>query len=561
MALTKIDDRGLTTPIDLLDNEKIRFGTGNDVEIFHDGSGSQINNSTSYLVIQSDDLRLRDKASGHPYLKGVVDGAVELYYDGTLKCSTYGDGLNFPDLGTLAFGASNDMKLYHYNNENYIVSNGTLKVQSNYVYINDEDGNNFIRCEDGSYVSLHHNGNKKLNTVANGIQVRGAEGAAGEFYLYADEGDDNADLWLLKADYVASGFYIQNKNSGSWEDSIRCFGDGAVELFYDNVKTFETISTGAAVHGSTGDVARLRIIGKEGRSSELQLWADDGDDFTDICRVHQSTNGNLYIQNNTASSTWENLIVATPNAAVELFYDGVKRFTTLNYGAIVYGSCEVSANTANSYAAQTINDGDSTSRYGHLIRCGADDAAGTNYALGVADGDGSTQGYLTFSGGTLSLVAFTAAHPCIIPDADNPSDDSMAYPYGTLLETISIEYSQKNGADTERGIRYKVQKTQSANSRKVLGAYAGSMNGGPDGQTNEHDVYVLGDGHILVNNAGGNIEVGDGICSSATAGIGQKATANPSMIIGIAQEAVTFTGSETKLVAVQYGLQQFIPWT
>jgi len=33
------------------------------------------------------------------------------------------------------------------------------------------------------------------------------------------------------------------------------------------------------------------------------------------------------------------------------------------------------------------------------------------------------------------------------------------------------------------------------------------------------------------------------------------------MIIGIAQEAVTFTGSETKLVPVQYGLQQFTPWT
>ena len=157
--------------------------------------------------------------------------------------------------------------------------------------------------------------------------------------------------------------------------------------------------------------------------------------------------------------------------------------------------------------------------------------------------------------------AFTAHHPCIVPDSENPSDNSNAYPYGTLLETISIEYTQKDGADTERGIRYKVQKTQSANSRKVLGAYGSSMNGGPSGQTNEHQALVLGDGHILVNNAGGNIELGDGICSSAVAGIGQKATANPSMIIGIAQEAVTFTGSETKLVAVQYGLQQFIPWT
>ena len=71
---------------------------------------------------------------------------------------------------------------------------------------------------------------------------------------------------------------------------------------------------------------------------------------------------------------------------------------------------------------------------------------------------------------------------------------------------------------------------------------------------------ILGDGHILCNNSGGNIAVGDGITSSSTAGTGCKATVNPSMIIGIAQEAITFSGSETKLVAVQYGLQQFIPW-
>ena len=40
-----------------------------------------------------------------------------------------------------------------------------------------------------------------------------------------------------------------------------------------------------------------------------------------------------------------------------------------------------------------------------------------------------------------------------------------------------------------------------------------------------------------------------------------KATANPSMIIGIAQEDVTFSGSETKSVAVQFGVQQFTPWS
>jgi len=33
------------------------------------------------------------------------------------------------------------------------------------------------------------------------------------------------------------------------------------------------------------------------------------------------------------------------------------------------------------------------------------------------------------------------------------------------------------------------------------------------------------------------------------------------MIIGIAQEDVSFSGGESKLVVVQYGLQQFTPWS
>jgi hypothetical protein len=223
---------------------------------------------------------------------------------------------------------------------------------------------------------------------------------------------------------------------------------------------------------------------------------------------------------------------------------------------------EFFANVASEYIAEFHHDGNSSNRYGVIIQCGSYDASGTNYLLIFRDGDGNSQGNISFSGGTVTYGAFTAHHPCIIPNADNnASSAANAYPYGTLLETTSISYTQKDGADTERGIQYNVQKTQSANSKAVLGAYGSCMNGGPDGETNLHQALVLGDGHIICNNAGGNIAVGDGICSSATAGIGQKATANPSMIIGIAQEAITFSGSETKLVPVQYGLQQFVPWS
>jgi|TARA_R100000084_G_scaffold108802_2_gene72616 hypothetical protein len=205
------------------------------------------------------------------------------------------------------------------------------------------------------------------------------------------------------------------------------------------------------------------------------------------------------------------------------------------------------------YMMQIFNDGNHVNRYGLKIQCGAD--SGNQVFAAFEDGDGNSHGSIQGSSGTVSYNTFTAGHPATLPS----SDTAAGYPYGTLVETVGISYATNSSGDALRSaIIYNVQKSSSANSKSVLGAYASKDNVN-DGQ---HIIYVLGDGHILCNNSGGNIAVGDGICTSATAGIGQKATASPSMIIGIAQEAVTFaSGSETKLVAVQYGLQQFTPWS
>ena len=96
MALTKIDDRGLTTPNDLLDNEKIRFGTGNDLEVYFDGTHSKIvhtpGSGNAYLA--TDSLILSNAAMSEYYLTGTANGAVELYYDNVWKLATSSLGLN-----------------------------------------------------------------------------------------------------------------------------------------------------------------------------------------------------------------------------------------------------------------------------------------------------------------------------------------------------------------------------------------------------------------------------------------------------------------------------------
>jgi hypothetical protein len=215
------------------------------------------------------------------------------------------------------------------------------------------------------------------------------------------------------------------------------------------------------------------------------------------------------------------------------------------------GAISSYATVAGGMLATFQNDGNDATNGGIIIQCGTDDASGTTYAVMIKDGDGTLIGSITFTGSTVTYGAFTANHDVELPSDDN--DDG--YPYGTLVEHTEIFYKQKNGADTERGILYKVQKSSSAYAKNILGAYAGKYHD----NDNLHQVYVLGDGHILCNGEKGNIAVGDGICTSSTDGQGMKAD-KMAMCIGIAQEAVTFSGSESKLVAVQYGLQQFTPW-
>jgi len=223
------------------------------------------------------------------------------------------------------------------------------------------------------------------------------------------------------------------------------------------------------------------------------------------------------------------------------------------------GNTKITSLAGSDYVLRLHNDRNNNDGYGLHLQVGADDPSGTHYQIDFADGDGTIQGSISSNSGTVTYGAFTAFHPCIIPNADNDADSvANAYPYGTLLEITSLSYTQKNGADTERGILYNVQKSSSAKSKAVLGAYGSSMNSEARGDTNLHQALILGDGHILCNNENGNIAVGDYICTSSVSGEGMKAT-SICTTIGIAREAITFSNSTAVLVAVEYGYRQFIP--
>ncbi len=76
------------------DNSRIKLGTGEDLQIYHDGSNSYIQDAsgTGDIRIASNIVHLNNAASTEVMLKAIENGAVELYYNDNKKLETTTDG-------------------------------------------------------------------------------------------------------------------------------------------------------------------------------------------------------------------------------------------------------------------------------------------------------------------------------------------------------------------------------------------------------------------------------------------------------------------------------------
>ena len=109
--------------ISLADGKKLQLGAANDLQIYHDGTDSFINNDgTGHLYIQQfnndkDIYFKNDNGSG-----GI---ATYFYLDGSLvNGSSVLGATRFPDKSQIFLGTGGDMALYH-DGTNSFISNGT----------------------------------------------------------------------------------------------------------------------------------------------------------------------------------------------------------------------------------------------------------------------------------------------------------------------------------------------------------------------------------------------------------------------------------------------------
>ena len=114
--VTNIDSVGIVTAragVKVPDNQKVFLGTGDDLQIYHDGSNARIKNTTGQLWLQSDNgIRFVDSDVNESTARFTDNGAVELYYDGTKKFETTSAGIkvsgSFPDITIHDTDTTND---------------------------------------------------------------------------------------------------------------------------------------------------------------------------------------------------------------------------------------------------------------------------------------------------------------------------------------------------------------------------------------------------------------------------------------------------------------------
>ena len=81
--------------LSLGDNEKATFGASNDLEIYHDGSHSRIDDTgTGNLIIRANAATSIQKYTGEIIGQFTADGSVDLYYDNAVKFATTSTGID-----------------------------------------------------------------------------------------------------------------------------------------------------------------------------------------------------------------------------------------------------------------------------------------------------------------------------------------------------------------------------------------------------------------------------------------------------------------------------------
>ena len=195
------------------DNNKAVFGAGSDLQIYHDGSNSYIDEvGTGRLYIRAEtNLTFHNQDSTKIYAN-FSPSAAKLFHNNALKIATTltgidvtgvitTDGLttsadiNFGDSDKAIFGAGSDLQIYHDGSGSIIedVGVGPLSIKGSRIDMATTTGEIGVKFVADAEVELRYNNAIKLTTSNTGITVNGRVADSQNVKSYGVTGDGTTD--------------------------------------------------------------------------------------------------------------------------------------------------------------------------------------------------------------------------------------------------------------------------------------------------------------------------------------------------------------------------------
>ena len=294
------------------DNDKLKFGAGSDLQIYHNGSASYITDQgTGNLVLgAADSIIFQNAAHDENMLVASQNGAVSLYYDNAIKMETTSGGAHV----TGYLSATNAMTVQN--------GNGTEGVRLDY----NENG--------GEIVLMGTSGNNKLLID----------------YLDSDN-DGNGLARYLNLGAGSTGLNIGIANASNTGGITFTTGNNVTRQVISNIGDITNYNTDGSTAKMTWDASENNLTFVDGAKAtfgdgdDLQIYHDSGNSY-----VKDNGNGILFLQGsnavkiigNTASAA---ILDANEGGGVHLYYNGSEKLATTSTGVTVTGTVAATAFT------------------------------------------------------------------------------------------------------------------------------------------------------------------------------------------------------------------------
>ena len=164
----------LATNVDLVDNQKLRLGTSQNLQIYNNSNTAFLAHTTGGIKLSvaggSNQVQINKGVVDAHMAKFIADGAVELFHAGSKKFETTSDGVKIsgaegveailtfePDEGD---NASDKFRFRASDSAGFFLENGSSNDTS-------------IKANFNGSIELYHGGTKKFETTSSGVKVSG----------------------------------------------------------------------------------------------------------------------------------------------------------------------------------------------------------------------------------------------------------------------------------------------------------------------------------------------------------------------------------------------------